>query len=71
MLLPIIQMQLSVGEDLLQNTENFAIAVGDVLTTAISTNATNETSRTIERQNIGVLQMYYYYYYCSHSFCFM
>ncbi|XP_065894114.1 uncharacterized protein [Dysidea avara] len=45
-------MQLSVGEDLLQNTENFAIAVGDVLTTAISTNATNETSRTIERQNI-------------------
>ena len=47
-------MQLPVGEDLLQNIENFAVAIGEVLTAAISTNTTNETSRTIERENIGM-----------------
>ena len=42
------------GEDLLQNTEDFAIAVGDVLTAAVSTNSTNQTRNfTIIRDNIG------------------
>ena len=50
----IIQMQLPIGEDLLQNIENFAVAVGGVLTVAISTNATNDTSRTVERQNFSM-----------------
>jgi len=47
-------MQLRVAEDLLRNTENFAMAIGDILAAAISTNATNEASITIKRQNIGV-----------------
>ena len=48
------QMQLPVGQDLLQNIENFAVAFGEVLIAAISTNATNDTSRTIERQNFSM-----------------
>ena len=48
------QMQLPVGEDLLQNIENFAVAVGEVLSAAITNNATDNTSRTIERQNFGI-----------------
>ena len=45
------------GEDLLENTENFAIAVGNLLNTSISTNSTNQfvenRTITIERENIS------------------
>ncbi|XP_065884496.1 uncharacterized protein [Dysidea avara] len=50
--------ELSVGEDLLENTENFAIAVGNLLNTSISTNSTNQfvenRTITIERENINI-----------------
>ena len=46
-------MQTSAAEDLLSNVENLAIAVGDVLVTANSTNSSNGTSKTITRENIG------------------
>ena len=48
-------MQESAAEDLLNNVENLALAVGEVLVTSASTNVSNETSRTITRENIGIL----------------
>ena len=45
-------MQLTVAEDLLRNTENLGIAIGDVLE-ATSVNATN-SGMTISQNNIGM-----------------
>ena len=42
-------MQLSAGEDLLRNTEMFAMAIGDVLMTSGS-----GSHITVTRQNIGM-----------------
>ena len=44
-----VQIQLPAGEDLLRNTEMFAIAIGDVLMASGSSN-----SITVTRQNIGM-----------------
>jgi len=47
-----LQAELPVAEDLLRNTENLAVVVGDVLmTTAV--NNTGNSSKTITRQNLG------------------
>ena len=58
-------MQESAAEDLLNNVENLALAVGEVLVTSASTNVSNETSRTITRENIGILLM------CTHICTFV
>ena len=47
----ILQMQLPVAEDLLRNTENLAVVIGDVLQ-ATSGNISN-SSMTIIQENIG------------------
>ena len=47
------QMQLSSGKDLLNNTENFATAVGDILTAIVNTNISNRRSIDIETKNIS------------------
>lgn len=52
-------MQTSAAEDLLNNVENLAIAVGEVLVTATSSNSSNGTSRTITRENIGMYLLCY------------
>ena len=44
-----MQIELPNAEDLLKNTENFALAVGYLL----STNAINDTSKNITGQNFG------------------
>ena len=43
-------MQLPAGENLLRNTEMFAIVIGDVLMASGNSNST-----TIKRQNIGMI----------------
>lgn len=48
----IIKMQLTAAEDLLRNTENLAIVIGDVLD-ASSGNISN-SSMTITQENIGM-----------------
>ena len=55
-------MQSSAAEDLLENVENLAVAVGDVLVTAASTNATDNTNRTIEKDNISTYVHIGYHY---------
>ena len=54
-------MQLTVAEDLLRNTENLAIAIGDVLE-ATSVNVTN-SGMTISQNNIGMYVCIYIYIY--------
>ena len=46
-------MLLSLGEDLLQNIESFATAVGGILKAKSSANITNKTEITITRDNIS------------------
>ena len=48
-----MQMKLLAGEDLLRNTEMFAIAIGDVLMASGSNNSVN-----VLRQNIGMYVQY-------------
>ena len=51
-------MQLPVAEDLLRNTENLAVVIGDVLN-ATSGNM-SKTNMTISGENIGMPQIYKY-----------
>ena len=44
-----MQAELPVAEDLLKNAENFALAVGYLLSTSV----VNETRKSIKRQNFG------------------
>jgi len=46
-------MLLSLGEDLLQNIESFATAVGGILKAISSANITNKREITITRDNIS------------------
>ena len=51
-------MQLPVAEDLLRNTENLAVVIGDVLD-ATSGNISNTSMNiTITRENIGMPYIY-------------
>ena len=44
-------MQLTVAEDLLRNTENLAVAIGDVLD--VTSGNISNSSMTISQENIG------------------
>ena len=51
-------MQLTVAEDLLRNTENLAVAIGDVLD--VTSGNISNSSMTISQENIGTYSKYLY-----------
>ena len=51
-------MQLPVAEDLLRNTENLAIVIGDVL--ELTSGNISDTNTTIIRDNIGMPNTFIY-----------
>ena len=51
-------MQLTVAEDLLRNTENLAVAIGDVLD--VTSGNISNSSVTISQENIGTYSKYLY-----------